>query len=467
MNAEIKQFVMAASDAPAQPLADIHDRVTEAYYGKMGHQFMRETQERIHWICRNVQGKRVLDVGCSQGIVPILLAREGIDVIGIDTSHGAIEEATLYMASEPSHVRDKIEFVNADFLTHEFQELKVETIVISEVLEHLVQPQSFIDAAAKLLPTDGRLVITVPFGINDFIDHKHTFYLLEPYRLIAQRFEVKEIAVLGKWLGIVASPRKVAKSKTVAATLSAEQIEQLEAAFFQIERNLRDDLVTTRKKLDDANQKYRAVSEQIAVHKQRVSQEEAARVAVDGKLQQAVAQFTQTKERLDDANQKYREATEQVSTLKQRVAQEETTRFATVKELEQTQAQLSDAKTRLQEGRAALQEERTALQQKIEQLQAQGHSDSAAAHEVEKQLIGLQAKFEATQGRLDDANQKYRDASEQVSGLKQRVVQEETTRVATVKELEQTQAQLSDARARQQEERTALQEERTALQQKI
>ena len=82
MNAET-QLSIAAANMPAQPLADIHDRVTEAYYGKMGQQFMRETQERIHWICNNVQGRSVLDVGCSQGIVPILLAREGINVIGI------------------------------------------------------------------------------------------------------------------------------------------------------------------------------------------------------------------------------------------------------------------------------------------------------------------------------------------------------------------------------------------------
>ena len=69
-----------------EPSVDIHDRVAEAYYGLMGQQFMRDTQARIHWICRQIQGKSVLDVGCSQGIVPILLAREGLKAIGIDSS---------------------------------------------------------------------------------------------------------------------------------------------------------------------------------------------------------------------------------------------------------------------------------------------------------------------------------------------------------------------------------------------
>ena len=149
MNAET-QLSIAAANMPAQPLADIHDRVTEAYYGKMGQQFMRETQERIHWICNNVQGRSVLDVGCSQGIVPILLAREGINVIGIDTSPSAIEEAKRHLSSEPAHVQGKITFVNDDFLSHDFRQLEIETVVISEVLEHLVQPKTFIDIAAKL-----------------------------------------------------------------------------------------------------------------------------------------------------------------------------------------------------------------------------------------------------------------------------------------------------------------------------
>lgn len=74
MNAEAKILTAVENSFLAQPLADIHDRVVEAYYGKLGQQFMRETQERIHWICRCVHGKNVLDVGCSQGIVPVLLA---------------------------------------------------------------------------------------------------------------------------------------------------------------------------------------------------------------------------------------------------------------------------------------------------------------------------------------------------------------------------------------------------------
>ncbi|MEW5680649.1 glycosyltransferase family protein [Comamonas kerstersii] len=460
METDNKNPTAATAELSMQNNADIHDRINDAYYGKLGQKFMRETQQRIHWICSRVHGRSVLDIGCSQGIVPILLAREGIKVVGIDTSPQAIKEANQYLASEPKHVKDRVEFINADFLSYDFKNLDVKTIVISEVLEHLVNPESFVDAASKLLPSSGQIIVTVPFGINDFIDHKHTFYLFEPFRLINQRFEIKEIKVLGKWLGIAASLRSADQSKPVTTTLTEAQIEQLEAAFFQIERSLRDDLDATRKKLDDANQKYRVVSEQVTAYKQRVEQEEAARITAEGKLQQSSVQIAQTQGHLEEANKKYRDAAEQVSSLKQRVVQEEAARVESAKVLEQLQAQLNEAQ-------AKLQQERSALQQQIEQLQLEGQSRTMALHEAEKQLIGLQAKFEANQERLEEANKKYRDAAEQVSSLKQRVVQEEAARVESAKALEQLQEQLSGAQAKLQQERSALQQQIEQLQKQV
>ncbi|NWF73627.1 MAG: class I SAM-dependent methyltransferase, partial [Nitrospirae bacterium] len=173
----------------------------------MGPKFMRDTQNRIHWICRQIQGKNVLDVGCSQGIVPILLAREGLKVIGVDSSPKAIDEASHYLASEPKQVRKNVSFVNSDFLSWDSHGLKIDTVVMSEVLEHLTRPNCFIETAARILAKRGRLIVTVPFGINDFIDHKHTFYLLKPLRLISKHFDLVDIEVLGNWLGVVADRR--------------------------------------------------------------------------------------------------------------------------------------------------------------------------------------------------------------------------------------------------------------------
>ncbi|WP_434697297.1 methyltransferase domain-containing protein [Pseudomonas sp. Z1-14] len=361
---------MNSVQLPPQPegptaLADIHDRVMEAYYGKLGEHFMRETQARIHWICAQVAGKKVLDVGCSQGIVPLLLAREGCEVVGVDTSPQAIEEAKSYLAAEPTHVQAKICYVNADFLSLDTTETAPDTIVISEVLEHLVRPEMFVEKAAALLKPEGRLIITVPFGVNDFIDHKHTFYLLEPFRLLNEYLQITDIKVLGKWLGMVA----IKKSDATApreAQLDMAQIRNLEKAFEAIERNLQDSLSSTSKNLAEANRKYRAATEQIAelkVQAQRVEE-----LTKQNRAQEALlSEQADIKLHLEEANKKYRAATEQIVELK-------------------------------------------LLAPKVEELTKQNLAQEASL-----------SKLADIKSRLEDANEKYRAATEHVQLLKQEV----------------------------------------------
>ena len=41
-----------------------HDRVSERYYGEINSEDSHEaTRTRIHWMCREATGKRILDVG--------------------------------------------------------------------------------------------------------------------------------------------------------------------------------------------------------------------------------------------------------------------------------------------------------------------------------------------------------------------------------------------------------------------
>lgn len=362
-------------------LADIHDRVMEAYYGKLGEHFMRETQARIHWICAQVSGRKVLDVGCSQGIVPLLLAREGCDVIGIDTSPQAIEEAKSYMAAEPTHVQAKVSYVNADFLSLDVQDADPDTIVISEVLEHLVRPEIFVEKAAALLKPDGRLIITVPFGVNDFIDHKHTFYLLEPFRLLNEHLHITQIKVLGKWLGMVAIKKSDAAPGEVQ--LDMAQIQSLEKAFEVIERNLQSSLSNTSKNLAEANKKYRAATEQIAQLKLQTQKvEELTKINL---AQEAIlAEQEDIKLRLDEANKKYRAATEHVQHLKSQLAEQESSTMTLTQELQVLAVQNAQLREQLSEEQTGRHQAETA--------------QISISHDAEQQLHA----HEAIQARLEE-----------------------------------------------------------------
>ena len=205
------------AESGAAETADIHDRITEAYLGEMGEAFMHRTRRRIHWIRDQVRGRRVLDIGCSQGIVCILLARAGHDVTGIDLDARAIAEARAYLAAEPREVQDRVRLVHGDAADLPAGE-HFDTVVLGEILEHFEDPGWLIDLAADRTAPGGRLVVTVPFGVNDFPDHKQTFYLTRPRDLLSGRFNVADVEFLEKWIGFSAEkPADAADSDRSAA----------------------------------------------------------------------------------------------------------------------------------------------------------------------------------------------------------------------------------------------------------
>ena len=216
-------------------LADVHDRVAEAYRGDLGPNFMRKTQARIHWICRRVAGARILDIGASQGITAILLAREGKRVDAVDFDPKAIEAARRYVEGESELVRERIQLTEADALTHPFEPGAYDTVVLGEVLEHLLQPRAMVEVAAAALRPGGRLVVTLPFGVNDFFDHKKTYYLHSAASLLHAHFEIDEIEIVETWIALTGTVR--AEPVETAPELSGALLERAEAAIEAAERN--------------------------------------------------------------------------------------------------------------------------------------------------------------------------------------------------------------------------------------
>ncbi len=275
---------------------DLHDRITEAYYGKLGKKLMRETQHRIHWICQNVNGNKILDIGCSQGIVPLLLGREGKSVLGLDISQKAIDEANLSLSAEEIDVQKNVEFLRSNFMLHNFKDEKFDTIIIAEVLEHLVNPNEFIDKAESLLKGDGSLIITIPFGINDFIDHKKTYYYHDMCQMLSPNFEIRDLLILGKWIGFIANIQNNKKSYT-ANTISIEMLKTIEKAFYSTERELVDLNIDNQKEIADLNTRLNDTNER---YKQRVS-------LSNNRETEYLGQINQLKGRLDNANDKYKQ----------------------------------------------------------------------------------------------------------------------------------------------------------------
>lgn len=87
------------------------DRVSEAYYNELGKEFGDKVRERIHWVLASSKGETVLDVGCSQGLVSILLAREGKQVVGIDILEEAIDYAKEQLEKEEMPTQKHLQLI--------------------------------------------------------------------------------------------------------------------------------------------------------------------------------------------------------------------------------------------------------------------------------------------------------------------------------------------------------------------
>ncbi len=179
------------------------DRIWEMYYSDVYQaSTQRACRERIDWLQRRARG-RVLDVGCSQGVLPILLAREGFEVVGVDVEEPGIEFARARLAEEPEAVRDRVQFRVEDIFRWRPTE-RFDTVVLGEVLEHVTAPREMLAAVRSLLNDGGRVLITVPLGWLEHHDHKQAFLPLELIGLLEEAFGIEECEISDEKIRVAA-----------------------------------------------------------------------------------------------------------------------------------------------------------------------------------------------------------------------------------------------------------------------
>jgi len=109
---------------------------------------------RLKWIddAAALRGKRVLDVGCGGGILSEAMAACGAEVTGIDLSEPALKVAQLHLA-ESGHRVEYLNIAAEDLAQREPHGFDVVTCM--EVLEHVPDPASQVQACAQLLKPGG------------------------------------------------------------------------------------------------------------------------------------------------------------------------------------------------------------------------------------------------------------------------------------------------------------------------
>ncbi len=109
---------------------------------------------RLDWIDRHAQlnGKRVLDVGCGGGLLTEAMTSRGAMTFGIDLSERPLAVAKLHLLESGYQINYRQ--ISAEALAIE-SPASFDVVTCMEMLEHVPQPASIIKACATLLKPGG------------------------------------------------------------------------------------------------------------------------------------------------------------------------------------------------------------------------------------------------------------------------------------------------------------------------
>jgi 2-polyprenyl-3-methyl-5-hydroxy-6-metoxy-1,4-benzoquinol methylase len=108
----------------------------------------------------NLPGKKVLDIGCGSGWLARLALNRGFDVTAMDISKKVVEENIWYMGEKNIHY----EIVQGSATAIPFPDQSFDSVIMTEVLEHLANPALALAEIHRVLKSNGTVVLSVPNG---------------------------------------------------------------------------------------------------------------------------------------------------------------------------------------------------------------------------------------------------------------------------------------------------------------
>jgi ubiquinone/menaquinone biosynthesis C-methylase UbiE len=130
------------------------------YLGSVGSGLLRdEFRHAIDWLGSRCRGSFVVDIACGQGLIPLLLAREGFTTLGLDTEPAQIERAIAARGEQPDHVAALSEFRLREIGLESIDDGAAGTVVVGTALTGLAHPERLVADCERILKPDGRLIV--------------------------------------------------------------------------------------------------------------------------------------------------------------------------------------------------------------------------------------------------------------------------------------------------------------------
>lgn len=104
--------------------------------------------------------RKILDIGCGNGWLTNHLIELGYDAYGTDASESGIE-----IAKKKNNDRFFLQDLSKDELPEALRVIKFDTIISTEVIEHLYSPRTYLDFCKSVLQKSGggELIISTPY----------------------------------------------------------------------------------------------------------------------------------------------------------------------------------------------------------------------------------------------------------------------------------------------------------------
>lgn len=124
--------------------------------------------EELYNACRDCVTGRILDIGCGSGdFLRIIAARTPHGQFhGLDFSWSGVQRSKTNLPQG--------QFINGDIYATGYRNHSFDTVLCTEVLEHLEDPQTALQELARICTDTGTLIVTVPNGAHDsYVGHLH------------------------------------------------------------------------------------------------------------------------------------------------------------------------------------------------------------------------------------------------------------------------------------------------------
>jgi ubiquinone biosynthesis O-methyltransferase len=108
-----------------------------------------------------LKAKKILDVGCGDGVLSYMLAKEHATVSGVDTSDIAI----AYAKEKTKNMQ--IDFRQVSAYELPFDEGEFDAVVSSDVIEHLQDVNQYIKEIKRVTKKGGAIVLSTPIRFTE------------------------------------------------------------------------------------------------------------------------------------------------------------------------------------------------------------------------------------------------------------------------------------------------------------